>query len=232
MSRRKPFTHSDIYERERWPEIQAGRRGPEAYETLGIVNPRQRRELIRLARVDPEGEKSFLDEVTCLIIGYRLRKLCHTQENPAAVAESTRQFIDAWAQLAEMTRNLPYRVVKEVCDALGSRLPAEGGFVRANEQLQRLERRFVGHRPGRPTERLIIHAWDLQRTGACSTYLALDWRAMQQWVEVALEASGEPPTKGHGRAAFLKQLMLPCASNGTVDLDGRPAALGTVKSDP
>ena len=97
MVRPKPFTQEHVAERETWPEIQAGLLGPEAYETLGILNPRQRRELIRLARVPPELQKPFLDEVICLIIGYRLRKLCHTQENPAAVAESMRQFIDAWA---------------------------------------------------------------------------------------------------------------------------------------
>ena len=75
-----------------------------------------------------------------------------------------------------------------------------------------------------------MHAWGLQKlAGEYSSYLALNWQAMQLWLAIALEASGEPPTKGHDRTAFLTQLMLPCAANGTVDLDGRPPALDAFK---
>jgi hypothetical protein len=51
LVRSKPFTQEQIAERETWPEILAGLRGPEAYEALGILKPEQRRELIQLARV-------------------------------------------------------------------------------------------------------------------------------------------------------------------------------------
>jgi hypothetical protein len=225
MTRRKPFTQERIKERKTWPETQAGLRGPQSYSELGILSPAQRREL---ARVSPDRENPFIDKVTGCINNYRLRKRCRAQETPAAVGESMRRLIDMVAAFARDVSTFPDYVIFE----LKPPLPTADWFEHAKEKLRQKEQWLKGHRYSRFTEALIMHAWALQKlAGEHSSHLALDWRAMRRWLACALEASMEPPPKGHGQAAFLDQLMLPRAADGTVDLDGRPPALDTFRTN-
>ena len=101
MVARKPFTQSSIEERKCWPETRAALHGPEDYEKCGILSNKQRAELIQFARVAPEQAKPLIDEVTCVINGYRHRKRANAQESPAAVAASMRQLIDALEQVVK-----------------------------------------------------------------------------------------------------------------------------------
>jgi len=222
MARRKPFTQSDIDERERWPEIQAGLRGPEAYEELGILKPTQRRKLIQLARVTPEQEKPFVDEVTFLISSYRLRKRHDAQESPAAVTESMRRVIHVVEDYSHAISKMPVYVLTE----LEPPLPPPDWFKHAKEKLRQEEQWMIGHRPKVITEALIKHAWTLQKVaGAHSSYLASNWIAMKRWLEEALLASEEPPVGKNAKKAYFDEIMLPRAENGSVNLSGTPKGL-------
>jgi hypothetical protein len=228
MVRRKPFTQEHIAEREKWPEIQAGLRGPESYDELGILSAKQRGELVRLARVESEREKTFIEEVTCNIISYRRRMRVAHQESPAAVAESMRRLIDRVYVYSCDVWEYPLIVTRE----LKPPLPAADWFERANEKLREKEQWLKGHRPQRLTELLIMHAWVLQKlAGAYSKHLASNWEAMMRWLGVALIASGQVPPGKNAKTAYFEQLMLPRAADGSVDLTGRPPALDTLKAN-
>jgi hypothetical protein len=227
MVRRKPITQKDIDEREKWPENKASRYGPEVYETLKILDSKLRSKLAVLARIPKEQEQLFIDDVTLVINSYRGKKRHSAQQSAASIAESIRQMIQLVKNYQSDVAKFPDFLVYE----LQPPLPDKDWFNRANDKLHKKNQLVKGHRPLKLTYDLLLHAWTLQRAGACSMYLALNWQAMRDWLAVALEASGEPPTKGHGRAAFLKQLMLPCAENGAVVVDGRPPALDAFKGD-
>jgi hypothetical protein len=228
MARRKPITQESIKERKTWPETQAALRGPESYDELGILSSAQRRQLVQPARVKAEMEKPFIDELVCYINGYRFRKRCHAQETPAAVSESMRRLIDL---VDAYRRNVLEFPLYMICE-LKPPLPTDDWFEHAKEKLRQKEQWLKGHRYSRFTEALIMHAWTLQKlAGKHSRHLALDWLAMRRWLACALEASMEPPPKGHGQAAFLDQLMLPRAASGAVDLAGRPPALDSLKAN-
>jgi hypothetical protein len=118
MAPRKRFTKADIDERGSWPEIKAALQGPKAYDKNSILVPNQRRKLVQLARVKPEEEKPFIDEVTCNIIQFRLGERTNDQERPAAVAEATRRLIDAYAHVVTVSKNTPVFVRMRVCSTL------------------------------------------------------------------------------------------------------------------
>lgn len=102
-------------------------------------------------------------------------------------------------------------------------LPAADWFERANEKLREKEQWLKGHRPQRLTEALVMHALVLQKVaGAYSSYLVSNRKAMRDWLEIALDASGDRPGKN-----YFNQLMLPRAADGS--LEGRPPALLTLK---
>jgi hypothetical protein len=229
MTKRKPFTLSNIEERESWPESQAALIGPEAYERLGILPPQQRRELLLRARVTQEQAKPFIDEITCVINGYRHRKRADDQETPAAVAESMQQLIEALEQVATVANAMPIYVVKEVFDAVGI---TGWGIEAAKEKVRRLEAKMIGHRPSSITYRLIMHAWGLQKhAGTYSKHLASNWNAMKRWLGEALIASGEMPPGKNGKTAYFDELMLPKTADGGVDLLGAPRQLAPTSPD-
>jgi hypothetical protein len=220
--RRSPFTRADILKRESWPEIQAGLRGPESYDELGILSPAQCRQLAQLARVEAEREKTFLNEVVCCINGYRLRKRRHAQESHAAVAESSRRLIATVAAYRRKVLEFPLYMICE----LKPPLPTDDWFEHAEEMLRRKERLVKGHRSRRLLEPLIMHAWELQKlAGAHSSYLASNWEAMKHWLETAVIASGERPAGKNHKKAYFEGLMLPRNADGSVDLTGRPPLL-------
>ena len=228
MTRRKPFTNANIAERHTWPETKAALRGPNSYDELGILSTKHRNELIRLARIAPDREKPFINEVTCLIISYRRRERCHAQESPAAVAESMRRLIGVVATYVRDVSNFPDYVIHE----LKPPLQAADWFERANEKFRHKEQWVEGHRPRRLTEALIMHAWALQKlAGAYSGHLAAEWDAMVRWLETALDASDERPPGKNFRKAYFEGLMLPRAANGSVEMAGRPPALHTLKAN-
>jgi hypothetical protein len=222
MVRRNPFTRRAISERATWPESNAALRGPESYDELGILSRAQRRQLVQLARVEPEREKAFLDELACCINGYRHRKRHHAQESPAAVAEAMRQLIEIVdAYKRKVLENPLYVMLKPP-------LPTDDWFEHAEEKLRRKERLVKGHRPRSITQDLLHHALALQGiAGAYSDYLAADRGAMQRWLAEALVVSGERPVGKNTRAAYFEQLMLPRAVDGS----GRPPALDTFKTN-
>jgi hypothetical protein len=222
MTRRKPFMNANIAERSRWPESKAALRGPESYDELGILNQTQRLQLVQLARVATDREKPFIEKVICITNGYRLRKRCHTQESPAAVAESMRRMIDVITAYARDVASFPDYVIFE----LKPPLPSVEWFAHANEKLSQKERWVKGHRSSTLTEPLIMHTWALQKlAGEYSNHLARDWKEMTRWLEVALIASGERPPGKNSRKAYFEGLTLPRAPDGSVELTGCPPAL-------
>jgi hypothetical protein len=232
MTKRKPFTQSNIEERESWPESQAALLGPEAYEECGVLDPTQRLALVQLARVTPEQAKPFINTVTCLINGYCHRKRVHAQESPAAVAASMRRLIDAVEQLMAEANTLPIWVVKEVFDAIKI-APTADGFRAAKEKVRQWELKIDSHRPPKITYSLIMHAWALQKLAGdySKKYLASNWKAMKRWLEEALIASGEQPPIKNGKTAYFDELMLPRAADGSVDLLGAPRQLAPASPD-
>jgi hypothetical protein len=157
--------------------------------------------------------------VTGAINLYRLRKRRHTQESPAAVAESMRRLRRTVKDYARDIVSFPHYVISELAPAL----PTADWFERADEKIREKEQWVEGHRSSRLTEPLIMHAWALQKeAGAYSSYLVSHRKAMREWLEVALDASGDRPAKN-----YFNQLMLPRAADGAVDLAGRPPALDT-----
>jgi hypothetical protein len=225
MTRRKPFTKADVAERSTWPESKAALRGHDSYDELGILNPTQRRQLIQLARVAPDREKPFIDEVICITNGYRRRKRCHAQESPAAVAESMRRMIDVVTAYMRDVLEMPRSVICE----LDPPLPTMDWFERAKEKLRKKELWMTCHRHQRVTEALIIHARALQTVASrYSEYLASDWVAMKQWLGEALVASGEDPPGKNSKKGYFEELMLPRATDGSVELTGRPPAVAAL----
>jgi hypothetical protein len=200
--RLSPFARAAVAERATWPETQAGLRGPESYDELGVLNPKQRGVLVRMARIEPELEKPFVDELAGCIAGYRLRKRRRAQESPAAVALAMRQYIDMEAA------HVREAMERYGLGGLKPPLPTAEWFEDANEKLREKERLVRGHRPRSITPDLSYHALALQGiAGAHSNYLAADRGAMQRWLAEALIISGERPVGKNARAAYFKRLM-------------------------
>jgi hypothetical protein len=181
-------------------------RNPSRASWPRVVCPVQRRQLVQLARVAPDREKPFIDEVTCSINGYRRRMRVADQETPAAVAESMRQLTNL---VATYMRNVSIMPDYVICE-LKPPLPPADWFERANEKLREKEQWLKGHRPQRLTEALIMHALVLQKmAGTYSSYLVSNRKAMRDWLEIPLDASGDRPGKN-----YFNQVMLPRAADG------------------
>jgi hypothetical protein len=201
--RLRPFAKAHILDRESWPELQAGLRGPESYDELGVLNRKQRDGLVLLARLgEAEPEKPFVEEVACCIVGRRLRKRRRAQESPAAVVLAMREIIGMEeAHVHEMQERYGIGGLKPP-------LPTAEWFEDAREKLRHKERLVEGHRPRSIDPDLSYHALALQRIAAAhSNYLANDREAMRRWLAEALIVSGERPVGKNARAAYFEQLM-------------------------
>jgi hypothetical protein len=199
--RLSPFTQADILGRESWPEIQAGLRGPSSYDELGVLNHKQRGELVRLARVGGGTGKAFR----------RRGSLLHQWLSPSEATSRPRRprgRCPVDAANYRHGRGLCARSAGALWDWRAEAAAADSGLVRTRDG-NAPPPGAAGQGPRSITPDLSYHAFALQRiAGAHSGYLAADRGAMQRWLAEALVVSGERPVGKNTWAAYFEQLML------------------------
>jgi len=236
MSRREPFTATDV-------EQRSGRGLACDVHTHWLIAPlsdEKRQELARLAQIEnAQAATAFLQELESVAANYRLTILTDEQERPTRKAEAFRRLSDAFAKLGKALEALPE--VAALQDALDnapmeirmalfrSPTPLDEQQVRALPRALRelsarakgaakqLESRIIKNRSNLWGERRKAFARDLQTVAIQhSKHLQKDWSALRAWLEAALKAFGVQFPKADARQFDV--LMLRKAADGSVVL--------------